>query len=88
MPRQRQHLRRTNGVAINARTDDAVKKGRTRPRAAWTTVVLLTAIMGVALALHLWGIRRDLPFDNDLDEANFVLPAVRIAAGWLRKRRK
>lgn len=72
----------------NARTDDAVGKGYTSPLSAWTTVVLLTAIMGAALALHLWGIRRDLPFDNDLDEANFVLPAVRIAAtgnfnpGW------
>ena len=75
-------------MAINVRTDDTVSKGHSGRLSTWTTVVLLAAIMGAALALHLWGIRRDLPFDNDLDEANFVLPAVRIAAtgdlnpGW------
>ena len=52
------------------------------------TGALLAAIMVVALVLHLWGIRRDLPFDPDIDEPQFVLAAVRIAAtgnlnpGW------
>ncbi len=50
--------------------------------------LILACIIGIALSLHLWGIRRDLPFTPEVDEPSFVTPAVRIAAsgdpnpGW------
>jgi 4-amino-4-deoxy-L-arabinose transferase-like glycosyltransferase len=44
--------------------------------ARWPVVAALV----VALALHLWGIKRDLPFAPDSDEPAFVSPAVAMAA--------
>jgi 4-amino-4-deoxy-L-arabinose transferase-like glycosyltransferase len=40
----------------------------------------LAGILVAALALHLWGIQRDLPFTPDSDEELFVTPAVAMVA--------
>ena len=44
--------------------------------ARWALAVVLT----VALSLHLWGIRRDLPFTPDVDEPVFVRSAIAMVA--------
>jgi 4-amino-4-deoxy-L-arabinose transferase-like glycosyltransferase len=41
---------------------------------------ILASILVAALALHLWGIQRDLPFTPDNDEELFVTPAVAMVA--------
>ena len=49
---------------------------------------LLFILTCLALVLHLWGIRRDLPYIYEIDEPFFVTPAVNMAAtgnlnpGW------
>jgi hypothetical protein len=88
MARDRQHQRRPRAVAIKTRTGDAVNPARTGALPARSSMFLLAAIMGVSLVLHLWGIRRELPVQYDIDEPPFVMAAVRIAAtgnlnpGW------
>ncbi len=50
--------------------------------------LILILLIGAALALHLLGIQRDLPFTSEIDEPQFVRRAVNIAAtgdynpGW------
>ena len=44
-----------------------------------TVRFILLGIIGAALALHLFGIQRDLPFNPEIDEPHFVSPAVLIA---------
>lgn len=41
---------------------------------------ILVSVVCVAFGLHLWGIRRNLPFTQEMDEPVFVARAVRIAA--------
>ena len=56
-----------------------------KPR--WTHWVLL-GIIALSLLLHLWGIRKDLPYTPGMDEPTFVKAALRIVAsgklnpGW------
>jgi len=68
-------------------------QNRTLPQAAsahnpQVTRWMLIALVGLALILHLWGVRRTLPFAREVDEDIFVEAAVRIAAsgnlnpGW------
>jgi 4-amino-4-deoxy-L-arabinose transferase-like glycosyltransferase len=44
------------------------------------TPVVLATLVAVALAVHLWGIRRNLPLLPEMDEGAFVLPALQIAS--------
>ena len=54
----------------------------------WRTAAALLALAGVAAAVHLFGIRRDLPYGQEIDEPLFVSRAVHVAAladpdpGW------
>lgn len=41
----------------------------------------VAALCAASLAVHLWGVRRDLPLVIELDEHAVVQPAVRVAAG-------
>jgi dolichyl-phosphate-mannose-protein mannosyltransferase len=59
--------------------------GARRPRASR---FVLAGICALALATHLWGIRRDLPYTREVDEVTVVEPAMKIASsghlnpGW------
>src|SRR5439155_19741523 len=54
----------------------------------WRTAAALLVLAGVAAAVHLFGIRRDLPYGQEIDEPLFVSRAVHVAAladpdpGW------
>lgn len=41
---------------------------------------VLVVMVGIAWGLHVWGIRRNLPFIPEVDEPPLVMPAVHIAA--------
>ena len=43
---------------------------------------LLAGIMAFALAVHLWGIRRDLPYLPETDEPFLVNPTIWMASEW------
>jgi hypothetical protein len=40
----------------------------------------LVLLMSISLLLHIWGIQRDLPYSEELDETFFVEPAIRMNA--------
>ncbi len=40
---------------------------------------VLVIVMAIAFLLHVWGIKRDLPFSPETDEGTFIIPAVRMA---------
>jgi hypothetical protein len=44
-----------------------------------TTGLALVVVLAVAMPLHLWGLRRDLPYTPEVDEPFLVEPALAIA---------
>jgi Dolichyl-phosphate-mannose-protein mannosyltransferase len=48
------------------------------PRESIVILVALGMVVALALGLHLWGMMGDLPYPPDVDEPDFVRPAVRM----------